>query len=171
MEQPPKGRRHGKEESLESTRVESRDGHAAREEAEDGQHDLGRYRDLSEIGRGGMGTIFEGLDPRLERLVAVKVLERREPRRILRFFREAGILRQRSLSDDRTQSEIFELPPGSSAAFNVAADATRVELRIIHRWTGGISDPAVLGEDVGREIVFAARTGTQHRFAGMPETD
>ena len=35
---------------------------------------LGRYEIRSEIGRGGMGMVFQGFDTLLQRVVAVKVL-------------------------------------------------------------------------------------------------
>ena len=35
---------------------------------------LGKYELRAEIGRGGMGVVYEGYDPLLERRVAVKVL-------------------------------------------------------------------------------------------------
>src|ERR1700760_4624621 len=34
---------------------------------------LGRYQLLAEIGRGAMGTVFQALDPDIDRLVAVKI--------------------------------------------------------------------------------------------------
>jgi len=56
---------------------------------------LGRYELLSELGRGAMGTVFLGLDPRINREVAVKTLpyteiETNELDDVkTRFFREA----------------------------------------------------------------------------------
>ena len=54
---------------------------------------IGRYRVLERVGRGSMGVIYRGLDPVLDREVAIKVmsadfaLEGEEAKR--RFFREA----------------------------------------------------------------------------------
>lgn len=33
---------------------------------------IGKYRVLAEIGRGGMGTVYQGYDPTLDRLVAIR---------------------------------------------------------------------------------------------------
>jgi serine/threonine protein kinase len=56
---------------------------------------LGRYEILKELGRGAMGTVFLGKDPRINREVAIKTLryEEIDPEQIdevkKRFFREA----------------------------------------------------------------------------------
>jgi serine/threonine-protein kinase len=57
---------------------------------------LGRYELLEEIGKGAMGTVYLGRDPKLNRLVAIKTLalsqefEAQEPEEVkARFFREA----------------------------------------------------------------------------------
>jgi len=53
---------------------------------------IGRYEILSELGRGGMSTVFLAHDPRFERDVAVKLLPRaflHDPTFIARFSREA----------------------------------------------------------------------------------
>lgn len=54
----------------------------------------GRYRLLAPLGRGGMGSVYDAVDERLERPVAVKVLLdelAREPELVARFHREAKL--------------------------------------------------------------------------------
>ena len=54
---------------------------------------IGRYRILAEIGSGGMGTVFKGLQPSLNRTVAIKVLPRgfsSDPSLVARFLRESA---------------------------------------------------------------------------------
>lgn len=57
---------------------------------------IGRYEIKSELGRGGMATVYKGYDPRFEREVAVKVLPpellHADPQFRLRFQREAKII-------------------------------------------------------------------------------
>ena len=56
-----------------------------------GLQTLGRYDILDEIGRGAMGVVYLGNDPRLNRNVAIKTVARSElePELIERFHREA----------------------------------------------------------------------------------
>jgi len=53
----------------------------------------GRYRLIREVGRGGMGVVYEALDLQLERSVAIKSLAVRgdRPAQLQRFLREARI--------------------------------------------------------------------------------
>src|SRR5215510_10901853 len=53
---------------------------------------IGRYQIKSELGRGGMATVYRGYDPRFKREVAIKVLPREflhDPTFRTRFEREA----------------------------------------------------------------------------------
>ena len=56
------------------------------------QQKIGRYEIKSELGRGGMATVYKAYDPRFEREVAIKVLPRElmhDPQFRVRFEREA----------------------------------------------------------------------------------
>ncbi|MBI5963157.1 MAG: protein kinase [Chloroflexi bacterium] len=59
---------------------------------------IGRYEIKSELGRGGMATVYRGYDPRFEREVAIKVLPpemlHADPHFRTRFEREAKIIAQ-----------------------------------------------------------------------------
>ncbi len=50
---------------------------------------VARYEDIRRIGEGSMGTVFRALDPRLGRLVALKLLKSDDPADTRRFIREA----------------------------------------------------------------------------------
>jgi len=55
---------------------------------------IGRYKVLEELGRGGMGVVYRGQDPILEREVAIKVLPPKKlasPNALNRFMREARL--------------------------------------------------------------------------------
>ena len=52
---------------------------------------LGPYRIEARLGRGGQGTVFRAHDPRLGRIVALKVLGEMSPRGLARLEREARI--------------------------------------------------------------------------------
>jgi TolB-like protein/predicted Ser/Thr protein kinase len=53
---------------------------------------LGRYQNLSLLGQGGMGSVYQALDPVLDRRVAIKVMNDRTPDFVSRFHREAKVM-------------------------------------------------------------------------------
>jgi serine/threonine-protein kinase len=55
---------------------------------------LGPYEVVRELGRGGMGAVYEGRDPRVDRRVALKVVldPLTDPEALTRFEREAQLL-------------------------------------------------------------------------------
>ncbi len=59
------------------------------------QEKIGRYKIISELGRGGMATVFRAIDPNFDREVAVKILPRtflHDPQFRERFEREAKMV-------------------------------------------------------------------------------
>jgi serine/threonine-protein kinase len=94
---------------------------------------LGSYPVERELGRGGMGVVYLGRDPRLNRLVAIKVLPdalARDAESLARFDREAKLLA--SLNDphiaaihgieevDQQQLLVLEYVPGDTLAARLA---------------------------------------------------
>ena len=53
---------------------------------------IGRYIDLHLLGRGGMGAVYRGYDPELDRPVAIKVMLHSTPDFVARFRREAQVI-------------------------------------------------------------------------------
>ena len=56
---------------------------------------LGPYRIISQVGEGGMATVYKAYHAAMDRYVAIKVLPEqfaREPERLARFQREAKML-------------------------------------------------------------------------------
>jgi serine/threonine-protein kinase len=50
---------------------------------------IGRYTNLALLGQGGMGAVYRGYDPSLDRTVALKVVLDQNPQFLARFQREA----------------------------------------------------------------------------------
>ena len=79
-----------------TTAVTSLDSDEDRDEDSDGQRRLGRYLVEQEIGKGAMGMVYKGSDPKINRTVAIKTLNLKrefdedEQENVLgRFFHEA----------------------------------------------------------------------------------
>lgn len=83
--------------ALESVKRDRADAYAARHESLDADTTLGDFRLIAEIGRGGMGVVYEAEQRSLDRRVALKVLPRhamKDAQRVQRFAREAQLAAQ-----------------------------------------------------------------------------
>ncbi|MSV35720.1 MAG: serine/threonine-protein kinase [Bryobacterales bacterium] len=96
---------------------------------------LGPYRILALIGKGGMGEVYKALDTKLDREVAIKVLPAafaREPERLARFEREAKVLASLNHPNiaqihavgefDGVRALVMELIPGHTLKGPIALD-------------------------------------------------
>jgi len=129
---------------------------------------LGKYRVVRELGRGGMGIVYEARDSLLQRRVALKVLKPQDPpssSALDRFRREAAIgaklqhpnvvrVLEFGAARDALGRQLhfiaMEYLEGRTLSQVIAGGATRDELlRIL--------------EDVGRAVAFAHRKGVIHR--------
>ncbi len=101
---------------------------------------VGPYEILSLLGTGGMGEVYQGRDPRLERDVALKTLPRAfssDPNRLARFEREAKLLASLNHPNiatihgleehDGTRFIVLELVEGDTMAEFLAAGPVPVE--------------------------------------------
>jgi len=122
---------------------------------------IGRYEIKSELGRGGMATVYKGYDPRFEREVAVKVLPpellHADPQFRLRFAREAKIIASLEHSsivpvydvgaDDDQPYFVMRYMTGGSLSERIKAGVLSVEeaTRIIEKVGPGLDEAHAKG--------------------------
>ncbi len=120
---------------------------------------LGRFKLGVLLGQGGMGRVYEALDPRLKRQVAVKVMHRGDQQSVARFLREA-----------RAQAAVAH--PGICPVFEAGeVDGTpyivmqRLHGRPLHEAAASLSleDQLKTLARVADAVEAAHRTGLIHR--------
>jgi tetratricopeptide (TPR) repeat protein len=131
---------------------------------------LGDYRILREVGRGGMGVVYEAEQESLGRRVALKVLPDAalsDPQQILRFQREARAAARLHHTnivpvfgvgrDDGYDYYVMQFIPG------MGLDAVLEELRRLRRGAGSANPPGGRGRSYGvvsaAEVAEAILTG------------
>jgi len=125
---------------------------------------IGKYRLLAELGRGGFATVYRALDSQLEREVALKVLH---PALLIdrafveRFFREARTLARLRHPHIVTIHEMGEADGRVLLAMELAADslAAQIAERGPRRW----ADVRTLLEPVAAALDYAHAAGVVHR--------
>ena len=122
---------------------------------------IGRYEIKSELGRGGMATVYRGWDPLFEREVAVKVLPpellHADPQFKLRFEREAKIIASLEhpsivpvydVGDDNGQPYfVMRYMGGGSLSDRIKANIMNVQdaVKILGQLVGGLDEAHAKG--------------------------
>ena len=125
---------------------------------------IGNFEVLSQIGSGGMGTVYLGRDPGLGRQVAIKVIreEVRDKEVLDRFFREAraaAALRHPNIITVYTSGQ-HEYQPYMVMEF---VDGESLAEIIRSRRTLPLSDKMSYLEQICAGLHFAHRAGIVHR--------
>ena len=124
---------------------------------------LGPYVVVAELGRGGMGVVFEATDERSGRAVALKVLPALDPvdaSRRKRFAREAG-----ALSAIRHENVAGLLDAGETER-HVYLAMEIVRGKTLREWPlsqPSLRDRVAVARDVARGLVCAHAQGVVHR--------
>jgi tRNA A-37 threonylcarbamoyl transferase component Bud32 len=124
-----------------------------------GQHILGRFLIEDRIGSGGFGTVYRAWDERLQRPVAVKVIDRDQGApRVTREAQAVARLTHRNIAT------LYELATDGERAFLVSELIEGETLRALGRG-GDLSDRVVaqVGANSAAALTHAHRTGVVHR--------
>ncbi len=124
-----------------------------------------RYRVGSVIARGGMSTVYRGTDTRLDRPVAVKIMDPRmaaDPAFRVRFEREA---RSAARIDHPAVVDVFDQGDDGDTLFLVMELVEGCTLRDVLRQRGALGVPAAMAvlEPVLLGLAEAHRLGMVHR--------
>ena len=120
---------------------------------------LGRFRIEERIGSGGFGTVYRAWDERLQRSVAVKVIDREHG--VPRVSREAQAVARLA---HRNIATLYELATDGERAFLVSELIEGETLRALGR-RGDLNDRLVaqVGADAAAALTAAHRAGVVHR--------
>ena len=124
-----------------------------------GERILGRFRIEDRIGSGGFGTVYRAWDERLQRPVAVKVIDREHGApRVTREAQAVARLAHRNIAT------LYELATDGERAFLVAELIEGETLRVMGR-RGELTDRLVahVGADSAAALTHAHRAGVVHR--------
>ena len=124
-----------------------------------GERILGRFRIEDRIGSGGFGTVYRAWDERLQRPVAVKVMDREQGApRVTREAQAVARLAHRNIAT------LYELATDGERAFLVSELIEGDTLRALGR-RGELTDRLVahVGADSAAALTHAHRAGVVHR--------
>jgi serine/threonine protein kinase len=126
---------------------------------------IGKYRILGELGKGGTGVVYRAIDPMLEREVAIKKqivdgLQREES--IQRFLREARLIARLEHRNIVTVFELGQEPDGVYIVMELLRGEDLCE-RLRSRRHLSLEQKVRILAEVGRGLAHAHRRGVIHR--------
>lgn len=130
---------------------------------------LGRYQVLEVLGTGGMGTVFRGWDPKLQRPVALKTVRLSEEipseirrRMIETLLREAVTVARFNHPNVVSVYDLEDAPEGAFIAMELV-DGQSLELLLWERFRLEPDRVAPLGAAIARALAVAHARGVVHR--------
>ncbi|MGK7345810.1 MAG: serine/threonine-protein kinase [Candidatus Nitrospinota bacterium M3_3B_026] len=130
---------------------------------------LGRYEIIKELGRGGMGIVLKGKDPRIDRLVALKIIRlddigdtAREKELLERFYIEARAAGKLAHPNIIT---IYDIGEEESKSFLAMEYIEGLDLSAILAETGPmpVERASPIVEQIADGLAFAHERGIVHR--------
>jgi len=128
--------------------------------------ELGRYRILAPIGRGGMGTVYHAVQQPIGRPVALKVIQRslaRDQETSARFLREARIAASLSNPHTVTIHDFGQADDGTLYLAMELLEGEDLSQRISRDGSLSIREACEIAAAVGRSLSEAHRKGIVHR--------
>jgi serine/threonine protein kinase len=125
---------------------------------------IGRYEILSELGRGGMATVYRAHDPSFDREVAVKVLPREflhDPQFLGRFQREVKTIAQ---LEHPAIVPVYDVGEDDGQPFFVMRNMTGGSLSDwLKQGAFSLQDTARIVERLAKALAYAHKKGIVHR--------
>jgi serine/threonine protein kinase len=125
---------------------------------------IGRYEVISELGRGGMATVFRAHDPSFDREVAVKVLPREflhDPQFLVRFQREIKTIAQ---LEHPAIVPVYDVGEDEGQPFFVMRNMTGGSLSDwLKQGAFSLQDTARIIERLAKGLAYAHKKGIVHR--------
>jgi serine/threonine protein kinase len=124
---------------------------------------IGRYVDLTLLGQGGMGAVYRGRDPELDRPVAIKVMLHATPDFVQRFRREAQSIARLAHANIVQVYDFGVDGEGNPYFVMELIDGTPLDALVRDRGRMPPLEVARLGKQAAAGLAAAHRAGIVHR--------
>jgi Tol biopolymer transport system component len=121
----------------------------------------GRYRIVSEVGRGGEGVVYRALDMRADTVVALKLLER-DATRLGRYRRELQMARKVTHPNAVRIHDIVDLPGRFGLSMELV-EGEPLDARIARAGPLAAAELVSLARDLASALAAAHAAGVTHR--------